>query len=342
MELWDIYDENGQLTGRTEERGGPQSPGDYHLAVSVVIVNSQGQALCTLRSMAKPNMPGVWESPGGGVLAGETSVEGAIRELKEETGLTAAAEELVFLTRRKADGFDGNGFFMDSYGLRRDVELDKLTLQPGEVDAAQWMDLDDWEQKARVKEILAGDYSDEFFTAVRELAKQPLPELLDIYDSEGNLTGRLHRRGTGLASGEFCLAVAIIVYNGAGEILCTLRSPEKKLLPNVWESPGGSVLAGETSIQGMARELREETGIDAGPEELQFILRRPYGNVFIDNYALRWDRPASDVVPQPGETVGAKWFPLDRWEQKVRAGEIWAGADTDEFFNLVRAIAAPK
>ena len=37
MELWDIYNENGELTGRTLERGGVQAPGDYHLAVTVKI-----------------------------------------------------------------------------------------------------------------------------------------------------------------------------------------------------------------------------------------------------------------------------------------------------------------
>ena len=32
-ELWDIYDGNGNLTGRTQERGDLQTLGDYHLAV---------------------------------------------------------------------------------------------------------------------------------------------------------------------------------------------------------------------------------------------------------------------------------------------------------------------
>lgn len=172
MEMWDIYDENCALTGRTQERGAPQAPGEYHLAVSVTVVNSRGEVLCTLRSLDKPNMPGVWESPGGGVLAGETSLAAAVRELKEETGIAAAPEELAFLSRRKAEGFSNDSFFMDVYGLVRDVETDKLALQPHEVDAAVWMAIDEWEQKARAREILAGDYTDEFFAAVRALAKQ--------------------------------------------------------------------------------------------------------------------------------------------------------------------------
>ena len=346
MELWDIYDENCNLTGRTQERGAPQAPGEYHLSVSVVAVNSRREVLCTLRSMDKPNMPGVWESPGGGVLAGETSLEAAVRELLEETGISAAPEEMVFLSRRKADGFNNEGFFMDTYGLRRDISADELVLQPHEVDAAQWLAIDEWERRARSGEILAGDYTDEFFAAVRDLTKRPLPELLDIYDAQGNRTGRLHWRGTELSSGEFCLAAAVVIYNQWRQVLCSLRSPEKKVLPNTWECPGGSALAGETSRQGAVRELREETGIAASPEELQFILRVQGrfsdGGELLDLYALRWDFPSSEVVLQPGETVDARWFAFEEWEQKVRAGEIWAGDTTDKFFAAVRALAAAK
>lgn len=170
MELWDMYNSAGNLTGQTIERGQPQGEGLFHLAVTIVIVNPAGQVLCTLRSMEKKQMPGVWENPGGGVLAGETSLAGAVRELEEETGLKAAPGELVFLCRRKAEGMDGEGFFMDVYGLRRDVFVQELELQPGEVDDARWFPLDEWERKARDREILAGAYSEEFFAAVRGLA----------------------------------------------------------------------------------------------------------------------------------------------------------------------------
>lgn len=166
MELWDIYDENGELTGRTLERGGVQAPGDYHLAVTVTVVNSRGEVLCTLRSMEKSVYPGVWENPGGGVLSGETSLSAAVRELLEETGIRTLPDELVFLSRRKAEGF-----FMDVYGLVRDVPAEELILQPHEVDGAKWVPIDEWEQKAKAREILAGDYTDEFFAAVRRMVK---------------------------------------------------------------------------------------------------------------------------------------------------------------------------
>lgn len=340
MELWDVYDAYGGHTGRTHRRGEPLAPGDFHLAVSVTVVNGRGEVLLTRRSPEKPLMPGAWECPGGGVLAGETGPQAAARELLEETGIGAAPEELVYLARRR-----GPDWFLDDYGLRRDVEPEDLILQPGETDAAQWMPLALWEQRARAGELFATGYTEEYYAAVHRLAQgpadKPAPtERLDIYDREGNPTGHTCRRGAPLAPGEFCLVAAITIYDGQGRILCTLRSPEKPGAPNTWESPGGSVLAGETSRQGALRELREETGLAVEEGELAFLHRRRAGSMLMDVYALRRDIPAGAVRLQPGETAGARWFPLEEWERLARGRVILAGDYTDSFFAAVRALAA--
>ncbi len=167
MELWDIYDENGNLTGRTTPRmeGGASMPeGEYHLAVTVVTVNSRGEIFCTRRSPEKPLFPGMWENTGGSVLAGETSLQGAIRELKEETGLTAAPEDLTFFYRiKRADSF------MDVYFLRRDFSIDEVVFQLGETNGAKWFPYEEWERLARTGAVLtpAGADNDEFFAILR-------------------------------------------------------------------------------------------------------------------------------------------------------------------------------
>ncbi len=172
MELWDIYDENGNLTGRTAPRmvGGASMPeGEYHLAVTVVTVNSSGEIFCTRRSQEKPLFPGMWENTGGSVLAGENSLQGALRELQEETGLTAAPEELTFLYRvKRADSF------MDIYGLRRDFPIDEIVFQQGETDGAKWFPYEEWEGLARSGAILtpAGANNEEFFAVLRSYIEQ--------------------------------------------------------------------------------------------------------------------------------------------------------------------------
>ena len=86
MEKWDLFDRERRPLGRTQERGQPLEPGCYHLVVAVCVVDGRGHMLLTLRDKAKPVYPNCWENTGGAVLAGETSLEGALRELREETG----------------------------------------------------------------------------------------------------------------------------------------------------------------------------------------------------------------------------------------------------------------
>ena len=132
-------------------------------------------------------------------------------------------------------------------------------------------------------------------------------ELWNLYDENLRPLGRTHRRGDPMAPGAYHIGVDIWVINAKGEILLTLRAPEKEDFPNEWENTCGSALAGETAVEGAMRELREETGIAAGPEELQPFARRVKGDVHLFTYLLRRDVPLSSLTFQPGETVDAMY-----------------------------------
>ncbi len=92
MELWDLYNERRELTGRDHIRGEEIPQGFYHLVVHVWIRNSRGEYLISQRSADRPAYPFMWECVGGSVLKGEDSLTGAIRETKEEVGLTLSPE----------------------------------------------------------------------------------------------------------------------------------------------------------------------------------------------------------------------------------------------------------
>ena len=95
-ELWDIYDRNKQKTGKTAERGVYQfKEGEYHIVVTGIILNSKNEILISKRAEFK-KYGGMWECNGGSILAGETSLQGIIRELKEELGIQFAEKEAVY------------------------------------------------------------------------------------------------------------------------------------------------------------------------------------------------------------------------------------------------------
>ena len=87
-EIWDLYNEKRELTGRDQVRGEEIPQGYYHLVVHVWIRNRCGKYLISQRSADRPVHPLKWECVGGSVLKGEDSLTGALRETKEEVGLS--------------------------------------------------------------------------------------------------------------------------------------------------------------------------------------------------------------------------------------------------------------
>ncbi len=115
MERWDIYDINKHKTGRTMARNDwTMQPGDYHLTVLGIVTNKAGQFLITRRKMDKEWAPGAFEVSGGGVQAGETSLEAVKREVSEETGLDVSRAEISLLhTYRNDSPRERNNYFVD-------------------------------------------------------------------------------------------------------------------------------------------------------------------------------------------------------------------------------------
>lgn len=134
MELFDIYDQERRLTGRTAERGTKLSVGDFRLVVNLSILNSDNQLLIQQRQPFKEGWPNMWDiSAGGSAIAGETSQEAIARETQEEIGLHYDFSEMrPFFTLNFDEGFD------DYYMLYQDIALSELRLQTSEVQSVKW------------------------------------------------------------------------------------------------------------------------------------------------------------------------------------------------------------
>lgn len=136
MEVFDLYDASRRPTGETMVRGSAVPEGRYRLVVHVCIFNTKGEMLIQQRQSFKSSWPNLWDiTLGGAVTAGETSQQGAQRELWEELGLDVDFSQLApTISTAFRGGFD------DIYILHRDVSLGDLKYQPEEVQSARWAD----------------------------------------------------------------------------------------------------------------------------------------------------------------------------------------------------------
>ena len=148
-----------------------------------------------------------------------------------------------------------------------------------------------------------------------------MSEYNDIYDADRNLTGRTHRRGTPWRKGEYGRVGCVWVYDGKGKLLLTRRAPEKTAA-GTWENSGGAVKAGEDSLTAIVRELYEETGIRANPEEFELLDVCTDRGTHYDHYCLRRDSAKVQVVLQPGETDGAQWATFEQIHGMIRSHQI--------------------
>ena len=90
----------------------------------------------------------------------------------------------------------------------------------------------------------------------------------------------------------------------------------------MWESTGGSALAGDDSITAAVREVKEETGLDADPERARCIMSFRRSDNFVDVWLFCQDFDLDDVVLQAGETCDKMYATRGQIEEMAREGRF--------------------
>lgn len=155
FEYWDVYDKNRNRTGKIISRYDFFHKKDlgYHLCVHVWIKNDRGEWLISKRTPNK-SFPLLWECTGGSVLAGESSIEGALREVKEELGINLnSAKGYIFKSIVREVYHD----FCDVWVFEHNCELKEVVFQENETCAAMWASNDELNELINTKQFVPLD-----------------------------------------------------------------------------------------------------------------------------------------------------------------------------------------
>lgn len=137
-EFFDLLNENGEKIGKTKLRTEVHRDGDWHKAVHIWIINNNGDILLQRRCATKDSYPNMLDiSSAGHLSAGDDSISGAVRELKEELNLDINKEDLKLIktlkkSSRVTETFINNEF-VDLYILRTDKKIGDMKYQEEEI-----------------------------------------------------------------------------------------------------------------------------------------------------------------------------------------------------------------
>ena len=144
MEYLNLYDEFRNPIGEKilRSKNMKKEKGKYINIVIVFIENNEGKFLIQKTSKEKGS---VFATTGGLVKSGFTPNQTIIEEIKEELGLKIDITELELIYTEKREFA-----FQDTYYLKKNIDINDLTLQESEVEYVKWLSID--EIKGLIKE----------------------------------------------------------------------------------------------------------------------------------------------------------------------------------------------
>ena len=127
--------------------------GEYRLSSFIWIINQKEEILLQQRLATAKKMPNMWGTTAGGVASGESSLAGALRELKEELGIDCTKEELAFIGSNKRIND-----YVEVWLCQKEIDIASLILEPTEVQAANWFTIEEFEKMIKEGTGIASGY----------------------------------------------------------------------------------------------------------------------------------------------------------------------------------------
>ncbi len=159
-------------------------------------------------------------------------------------------------------------------------------------------------------------------------------ERRDLYDAQRCLTNETILKGEEVPEGRYILCVVIFIQNNEGKFLIQKRSKRKN---GKYASTGGHPKSGETSLQGIVTEVKEELGLDINREDLQLFFsgRTDEKRAFWDSYYVKMEiEDLNKLNLQKEEVESVRWLTTEEIIELNNKGLFFEN-DFGEFENLL-------
>ena len=146
-------------------------------------------------------------------------------------------------------------------------------------------------------------------------------ELLEVLNENGEPTGEILDKNKIHKEGKYHKEVALILLNDKGEILLQKRDSTKEIEPNKWAWHGGHVITGETSIEAIIRETKEELGITLSENQIKLLVEIKRDKLPNRQYTIAYysicNLKIDDFSIQEEELSEVKWFPFKKFKDMI-------------------------
>ena len=146
-----------------------------------------------------------------------------------------------------------------------------------------------------------------------------MAELRDLYDKDSNKTDKTYRKGDFIPEGYYPMVVMVVIRNSDGKFLMQKRVEAKG---GDWGVTGGHPKAGETPIEGIITEVKEELGLDFSNENFILYDSGCDGKDCYKMYFVNKDIDIKDIKIQKEELTEVRWFSMDELKNMVRTKEL--------------------
>lgn len=323
-------------------------------------IEQDGKYLMLHRTVKKNDVnKDKWIGVGGHFEHGESPEECLLREVKEETGYTLTSwkyrgivtfvygeDTVEYMSLYTADGFTGEPIECDEGELEWVDKKDIPALELWEGDKIFFRLLDMEREFFSLKLV----YNRSDVLQYAALDGEPL-ELFDEIREDGSRTGVVKERGVVHEDGSLHPTVHtwIVRSNDKSgyDLLLQKRSECKDSNPGCWDiSSAGHMEAGHGYLESAIRELKEELGIDALPEQLREVGTRRcgfesefYGRPFRDNelsmiYIYEEPVNTAELTLQESEVSETAWMDYKECRRKV-AGHLFQNCIYEDELDMV-------